>query len=115
MIDPHIFSPFARMVRGLPAKAIGKALELEYRMLVDDLQSNRYALTEEARSILCFREFIQTAKFGGTMYFATEFSLEHYEFYKQTIIRLIDADELPLEALEEFDHLFAPAPFRLAA
>jgi hypothetical protein len=115
MVDPHIFGPFVRMLQRLPAKAIGQALELEYRMLLNDLQFNRYTLTEEAQSILCFRRFIQTAKFGGTMYFATAFSLEHYEFYKQTIIRLIEADELPSEALGEFDQLFAPPRFSLAA
>jgi hypothetical protein len=115
MIYPHIFGPFERMVQRLPAKAILQGLELEYRMLLDDLQFNRYALTEEANSILCFRGFIQTAKFGGTMYFARPFSLEHHEFYRQTVIRLIEANELPPEALGEFDHIFAPARFPLAA
>jgi hypothetical protein len=115
MVDPRIFSPFVKMVRRLPAKAIIQALELEYRMLQNDFESNRYVFTEEPLSILYFREFIQTARFGGTMYFTRPFPPEHYEFYRQTLVRLINAGEVPPSALEAFDRLFTPAQFPLAA
>jgi hypothetical protein len=115
MVDPHIFRPFMKMVQRLPAKAIIQALELEYKMLQNDFESNRYVFTEEPLSILYFREFIQTARFGGTMFFSRPFPPEHYEFYRHTLVRLIKAGEVSPSSLEAFDHLFAPARFPLAA
>jgi hypothetical protein len=103
------------MVQRLPAKAIIQGLELEYRMLQNDLEFHRYDLTEEAKSILYFREFIYIAKFGSSMYWTGPFLLENWEFYRQTVIRLIEANELPSDALEKFDDIFVPTHFHLAA
>jgi hypothetical protein len=115
MIDPPIFGPFVRMVQSLPAKAIVRGMDLEYEMLQNDFEFDRYPLTEEAKSILCFRKFVHVAKFGGIMYFTNSFPPEHYEFYRQTLVRLINANELPASTLETFDRLFPPDSFSLAA
>ena len=115
MVDPHIFGPFVKMVQRLPAKAIGQALEVEYRMVQNDFERYGFALTEEALSILYFREFIQMAKYGGELFFTRPFPPEHCEFYRQTLVRLIEANEVPPDAVEKFDQLFAPLRFLLAA
>lgn len=115
MVDPHIFIPFVKMVQRLPAKAIVQALEVEYRMVQHDFERHWFALTEEALSILYFREFIRAAKYGGELFFNRSFPPEHCEFYRQTLIRLIEANEVPPNALEKFDQLFAPFRFPLAA
>ncbi|HUA65818.1 MAG TPA: hypothetical protein VME24_08230 [Alphaproteobacteria bacterium] len=99
----------------LPGKAIVQALELEYRMIQNDFERNRYPLTEECHSILYFREFVQVVRVGGEVFFTRPFPPEHCEFYRQIVVRLIDANELPREALEKFDKLFAPIRFPLAA
>ena len=115
MVDPRIFSPFVKMVQRLPAKAIIQALEVEYRMVQNDFERYRFALTEEALSILYFREFIQMTKYGGELFFTRPFPPEHCEFYRQTLVRLIEANEVPPDAVEKFDKLFAPIRFLRAA
>lgn len=115
MVYPRIFGPFMKMIQRLPAKAIIRALEIECGMIQTDFERNRYALTEEAISILYFREFVQMARFGGVVYFARPIPEYHCEFYRQTLVRLIEANELPPRALEEFDHHFAPVRLSLAA
>jgi hypothetical protein len=115
MIEPHVFGPFARMVEKLPTKAIIASLELEYRMLRNDLERHRYGLTAEVRSILYFLEFIQTAKLGEAMCFVTSFPSEYIEFFRQTLVRLIEANELPRDTLQKFDHFFSPGDISLAA
>lgn len=115
MVDPRIFGPFIKMVQRLPANAIVQALGIESRMIQNDFERHRYALTDEAQSILYFREFIQAVKFGSELYFTRPFPPEHCDFFRQTVVRLIEANELPPQALETFDHLFAPIHFPLAA
>jgi hypothetical protein len=34
---------------------------------------------------------------------------EHIEFYKETIVRLVQANELPPGAMGQFDFAFSPA------
>jgi hypothetical protein len=115
MVDPRIFSPFVKMVQRLPTKAIIQALEVEYRMVQNDFERDRIALTEEALSILYFREFIRMAKYGGEVFFTRPFPPEHCEFYRHTLVRLIEANEVPPDAVEKFDQLFAPVRFLRAA
>jgi hypothetical protein len=115
MVNPRIFSPFVKMIQRLPAKAIVQALEVEYRMVQTDFERGRYSLTEEALSIFYFREFIQMTKYGGDVFFTRPFPPEHCEFYRQTLVRLIEANEVPLDAVEKFDKLFAPFRFLRAA
>jgi hypothetical protein len=115
MIEPHIFVPFAKMVDRLSARAIVQGLELEYRMLQNDLERNRYPLTEEARSVLCFCEFIHMAKVGGAMLFSGSLPADHIDFYRKTIMRLVLSHELPSETPKEFDRIFPKTNMPLAA
>ena len=95
------------MVADLPARAIPTALELQCHMLEDDAEHHRLASPEDACSILCFRRFVQTAKTGEAMEQLQPFPADHIEFYKETIARLIQADELPQSAMGRFDSTFA--------
>ncbi len=102
----QIFSIFSRVIRGLPAPAILQALEAECKMLEDDIEHYRYQVTEDTLSILCFRGFVQMAKMESFMRCWLQVPRNHVEFYKETILRLVQAGELPSSAMNEFDHVF---------
>jgi len=101
-----MFTRFRRTIANLPAEAVINALDLECKMLEDDLAHQRLAQSEDAGSILCFRQFLRMAKFDEAMRCVKPLPLSHVEFYKETIIRLVQANELPKSALEQFDYTF---------
>jgi hypothetical protein len=94
------------MLGDLPAPAISRALDAECRMLEDDFQNNRFDITEDVISILCFGAFVEMVKRGNFLRCSTYLPPEHVEFYKETVIRLIQAEELPSSAMNDFDYAF---------
>ena len=102
----RFFNIFTKMIAGLPAQAIPKALELECKMLEEDLECNRLALSEDTASVLCFSQFVQFAKQGRLMHCTKSLPPDHIEFYKETIVRLVHANVLPQSAMDQFDHAF---------
>jgi hypothetical protein len=102
----QIFRIFSKMIGNIPALAIVKALDAECRMLEDDLTHFRLTMTTDALSILCFWEFVHMAKLGIFLHCSMHLPTEHIEFYKETLVRLIQAGELPPMAINEFDHVF---------
>lgn len=102
----HIFSIFSKTIGNLPATAILKALDAECRMLEDDLKNHRLNVTEDILSILCFRGFVQMVKKDVVLHCSTNLPPEHIEFFKETVIRLIQAGELPSSAMNDFDCTF---------
>ena len=100
------FDLFARTVTDLPVWAIVRALDLECKMLQDDFEHQRLTLPEDAFSILSFRQFVRMAKFGETMQCVRPLPPDHVEFYKKTIVRLVQANLLPPLAMEQFDYTF---------
>jgi hypothetical protein len=102
----QIFGRFTRTITNLPAEAVIKALDLECKMLEEDLDHQRLSSSEDASSILCFRQFVRMAKFGAAMRCTKALSPDHIDFYKETIVRLIQANELPESAMEQFDYTF---------
>jgi hypothetical protein len=102
----QIFRIFAKMIDDIPAVAVLKALDVECRMLEDDLAHYRLTMTTDTFSILCFREYVQMAKLGIFLHCSMHLPVEHMEFYKETLVRLIQAGELPPSAINEFDHVF---------
>jgi hypothetical protein len=94
------------MITDWPATAVIKGLDLECKMLEDDLEFHRLSFPDEALSIMCFRQFVRMAKFGEAMQCVKVLPPDHVEFYKETIVRLIEANELPRSAMEQFDHIF---------
>jgi hypothetical protein len=102
----NYFDIFTRTIAHLPTKAIIRALDLECNMLEDDFEHERLASLEDANSILCFRQFLRTAEAAKMMLRAKCFPPDHLEFYKETIVRLVQARELPTSAMERFDYAF---------
>jgi hypothetical protein len=100
------FGTFSKMVSNLPAQAVLKAVELEGKMLEDDIELCRFGMDEDAFSILCFRQFAQMARMGNVVRCAKPLPPDHVEFYKETIVRLVQAGELPKIAMNQFDYAF---------
>ena len=98
------------MISELPAQCVLKALDLECQMLKNDLENNRLPLPEDALSIFYFREFLHAAKLGRTMNCSGPVPPDHVEFFKETIVRLVQGNELPQTAMEQFDSAFV-TPF----
>lgn len=105
----HIFDLFAGMLTDVPARKVMDELDLEGKMLEQNVWRCRLPLTREAFSILRFCKFVRAAKTGGDMCFVEAVSPDHLEFYKTTIVRLFQANELPLSATNQFDHVFVTA------
>jgi hypothetical protein len=100
------FKLFTRTIASVPAKAVIKLLDLECHMLQSDFEHDRLAASEDANSVLFFWRFVQMAKCGEVMHGVRPLPPDHIEFYKETIVRLIHANELPSSAMEQFDHAF---------
>ncbi|HTV38998.1 MAG TPA: hypothetical protein VMF08_00370 [Candidatus Sulfotelmatobacter sp.] len=102
----RVFEVFARMISNLPAQCVLKALDIECQMLKNDVENNRLPLPEDAFSLFYFREFLQAAKQGRTTACSGPVPPDHIEFFKETIVRLVQANELPRNAMEQFDRVF---------
>ncbi len=102
----QILEMFARTVTALPAECIVKVLDLQCRMLKDDAANNRLPLPADAFSIFYFTEFVHAAKAGQTLNSHRLLPPDHLEFFKETIVRLVQANQLPQSAMAQFDHAF---------
>ena len=103
----EIFGVFSRMISSMPPQGVLKALALECKMLEDDWERQRSGLPDEAVSILCFYEFTRMVKMNNVIRCSTHLPPNHIEFYKETIVRLIEAGELPGSAMRDFDYAFS--------
>jgi len=101
-----VFSAFAEMIRGLPPEAIINGLDLECRELENDFETGCLDPDEDALSILCFKQFIQMVRKGQVLRCAKHLPSEHLDFYRETIARLVQANELRAAALEYFEEAF---------
>jgi hypothetical protein len=108
-MEIRIFESFAKMISSLPPEAIPMALDAECRMLREDVESQHLPASEDVLSILSFRQFVQMAKAGQVVRCARPLPPDHIEFYKETIVRLVQAKELPPAAMGQFDFAFSPA------
>lgn len=101
-----VFDIFARTMKNLSTEAILKALDLESISLERDSGKHRLYLPADAYSIFCFRQFVRAMTHGGAMPNCKPLPPGHLKFYKQTLVRLIQASELPESTLEQFDLAF---------
>jgi hypothetical protein len=104
--EVQIFRIFSKVIRNLPASAILLALDAECKMLEEDVKHYRLNLTEDTLSIFYFRGFVQMVKAGNVMRYSLRMPPGHIEFYKKTILRLIQAGELRSSAVDQFDFTF---------
>jgi len=105
-MELRIFELFAKMLTNLPAQCVFKAVDLECQMLKNDIENNRLPLPEDAFSIFYFREFVHAAKLGRSLSYSKPLPPDHVEFFKETIVRLVQSQELPPGAMDQFDHAF---------
>jgi len=103
-----VFTAFTKAVNSLPPDAIIRALDMQCEMVEKDFQERRSTLNEDALSILCFKQFIRMARTGEVMTCAKHLPAHHLEFYRETIVRLVQAHELRASAMEQFERAFSP-------
>lgn len=104
----QIFELFAGVIARLPPEAVLKAIDLECNMLENDAKERRLPVPEDASSIFYFREFVRAVQLGQLMRKVTSLPPDHIEFLKETIVRLIQVNELPPGAMNQFDCVFMP-------
>lgn len=104
----NLFDKFAKMVAAIPDKGVLRAIELECRMVEDDLGHKRTLPLAEANSILSFHRFLEAAARGGQVA-PTALPINHVTFYRETVERLVEAGQLPSDTRERFDAAFSPA------
>jgi hypothetical protein len=102
----HIFELFARTITKLPAQCVLKALDLQCQMLKTDIESKRLPLPDDSFSIFYFREFVRSVKLGQTLHCSKFLPQDHVEFFKETTVRLVQANELPKAAMAQFECAF---------
>ncbi len=104
-MNSPLFESFSEMLTSIPARGIPKAIELERWMLEEDLRKRRALSLEDAVSILGFCRFVKAAV-NGEAIFPVIAPVAHINFYKKTVMQLIEAGELPYTAQEQFDLTF---------
>ena len=107
LIQPRLFDCFADMITNIPAHAIRRVLAEESYMLGLDLARQQSLLPTDVGSILVFSQFIGA---GGKCPHRSRISMAwppaHVAFYRKTVCRLIEAGDLPLATLAEFEQTF---------
>lgn len=101
-----IFGAFSKMISSMPVQAVLKTLDLECKMLEDDLEHHCLTGDEDTFSILCFSQFVQKVKAGEVMRRLKSLPFDHLEFYRETVVRLVNANQLPSSAMEQFERAF---------
>lgn len=105
------FDLFAEKIITMPAKAILDALDLDCKLLEQDLTAFRSAFAEDEYSVLCFRQFIRSVKSGAGVFPRRCLPSDHLELYKHTVVRLVHEHQLPSTAMDHFDGTFVVATY----
>jgi hypothetical protein len=105
------FDLFAAKIITMPAKAILSALGLDCKILEQDLSRHRAAFAKDEYSILCFRQFVRSARCGLGIYPRRCLPSNHLELYKHTVVRLVHVKELPSTAMAAFAGAFVAAVY----
>ena len=101
------FEVLSKTIGKLPAQAVLQTLDAECNAIREDLERRRREVTPDDLSILCFGEYVRLVKANSVMRCSKMLPLDHLEFYKETVVRLIHAGALPPSAMEEFDYTFS--------
>ena len=105
LMKTQVFESFAEMMDGVPAKEILKAAELERQALKNDSLYKR-VLDKDVASIFSFCEFMKAVVDEDNI-LTFDLPKTHTSFYRKTVMRLIEAGELPRVAQEQFDRTFS--------
>ena len=111
VMGTSLFKQFAAMVERLPAPAVIPAVVLQRKMLEDDLAHDRPAAIRDVHSIIAFSDFLENAP--DTLRLPkTAVPCQHFELYRATVKRLVEAGELPWECAGLFDAAFSLSDLR---
>ncbi|SRR5579862_1895087 len=103
-----LFETFCEMLESIPIKAVVRAADAERKMVQDDLEMKRTVPDMNVDSVLGFCNFL-TSAVAGTHATSPAFPVEHCAFYRKIIQRLVEAGELPVEIVGEFERIFSRA------
>jgi hypothetical protein len=99
------FDLFVHIIDRTPTNTVLDAIKLEHWMLEDDLLYKRVAETREVDSILHFCQFIAAVTEEDKI-LPVKLPAKHITFYRNVLLRLIEAGELPATAKEQFNDTF---------
>ena len=105
------FDFFAEKITTMPAKSILGELDLDCKLLEEDLSAHRSSFAEDEYSVLCFRQFVRSAKSGAGVFPRRCVPAYHLELYKHTVVRLVHERQLPSTAMDHFDGAFVAAVY----
>jgi len=100
------FKTFAQKISKLPPQAIIRALDRECDRLRRGLADSRDGLPDEAYSVLYFKIFVRAARLGDVLDLIIQLPVDEVLFFQKTTIRLVQANALPVSALDHFQTTF---------
>ena len=112
-MEIQLFERFAEMIDKLPSKAVLSATQLQRQMLENDIELKRALPMDEVHSIMAFCSFLENATDAVRMP-RVLVPVQHLDFYRNTVKRLVKEGELPCEAGALFDRVFVPTILQAA-
>lgn len=106
-----LFETFCEMLESIPVQAVVRAADAERKMVQDDLEKKRTLPDMNVDSVLGFCDFL-TSAVAGMHATLPVFPVEHCAFYRKIVQRLVEAGELPVEIVGEFERIFSRALWR---
>jgi len=100
------FKKFAQKISKLPPQAIIRALDRECDRLRRDLADCRDGLSDQEYSVLYFKMFVRAASLGDVLDLIIQLPADEVEFFQKTTIRLVQANALPVTAMDHFQSTF---------
>jgi len=110
----QLFSTFSETIAEMPPQVILKTLELQRKMLETDVALKRTLPMNEVSSILSFCRFMEIVRQGGECV-PIAVPEKHFDFYRETVERLVRANILTRQATDQFDLVFCKSALRLKA
>ncbi len=104
-----VFEPFCEMIDGTPPKAVLRTVEHSCHQLQNDVFSKVVPYGQEVISILTFNRFLASAN-GYIEFTPGILPAPHLVFFRKTVARLVEANELPADSLKWFDKEFSSQP-----
>ena len=95
------------MIETLPPQGIVRAVELQSRMVEDDLTNGRMEPDDEILSVQRFHFFLRAAQRGVTPPAIFFLPAPQIAFYRKTVERLVAGGILPAVAVGLFDKTFS--------
>jgi hypothetical protein len=100
------FKKFVQRISKSPPQAIIGALDRECDQLRRGLAESHDGLPDQAYSILYYKIFVRAAMLGDALDLTIQLPADEIGFFQKTTIRLVQANALPVAALDHFQSTF---------